>query len=207
MRLVAAPDYFAHPTAEVSSEATVGEGVKIWDFVKIREGASIGAETIIGMGAYIDADVSIGARCKIQNGAYIYRGSVLEDGVFVGPGACLCNDRLPRAITPDGRLKGPDDWVRGKIRVSYGASIGAGVIIVPDVTIGRFAMVGAGAVVTCDIPDHGLVAGVRGRLIGYVCSCGRRLDLIGSTLRCPECGAVSQLPRVSPALQLTRRQS
>jgi UDP-2-acetamido-3-amino-2,3-dideoxy-glucuronate N-acetyltransferase len=206
MRLVAAT-FFAHPTAEISGEARIGEGVKIWDFVKIREGASIGAETTIGMGAYIDADVSIGARCKIQNGAYIYRGSVLEDGVFVGPGACLANDRFPRAITPDGRLKGPEDWVPGQIRVSYGASIGAGVIIVPDVTIGRFAMLAAGAVVTCDVPDHALVAGVRGRLVGYVCSCGRRFDLIGSTLRCRECGLVSQVSRPSPALQLTSRRS
>ena len=197
--------FFAHPTAEISSTAKIGAGAKIWDFVKVREGASIGPETIVGMSAYIDADVSIGARCKIQNGAYIYRGTVLEDGVFVGPGACLANDRFPRAITPDGRLKGPEDWVRGNIRVSYGASIGAGVIVVPDVTIGRFAMVAAGAVVTCDIPDHGLVAGVRGRLIGYVCSCGRRLDLVGSTLRCDECGLVSPVSRLSPALQLTRR--
>jgi UDP-2-acetamido-3-amino-2,3-dideoxy-glucuronate N-acetyltransferase len=204
MRLVS-PAFFAHPTAEVSSNARIGEGVKIWDFAKIREGTSIGPETTIGMSAYIDADVSIGARCKIQNGAYIYRGSVLEDGVFIGPSACLTNDRLPRAITPDGRSKGPDEWVLGSIRISYGASIGAGVIIVPDVTVGRFAMVAAGAVVTQDIPDHGLVAGVRGRLIGYVCSCGRRLDLTGSALQCPGCGPVSYVSGRSPALHLTRQ--
>ncbi len=206
MRL-ASSAFFAHPTAEISSMARIGEGAKIWDFVKIREGASIGPETIIGMSAYIDTDVSIGARCKIQNGAYIYRGSVLEDGVFVGPGACLANDRFPRAITPDGRLKGPEDWTLRKIRVSYGATIGAGVIIVPEVTIGRFAMIAAGAVVTCDVPDYGLIAGVRGRLIGYVCSCGRRLDLVGSKLRCSDCGSVSLVSRFSPALQLIRRRS
>lgn len=206
MRMLS-PVFFVHPTAEVSSDARIGEGVKIWDFVKIREGASVGPETTIGMSAYIDAHVSIGARCKIQNGAYIYRGTVLEDGVFVGPGACLANDRFPRAVTPDGRLKGPEDWVRGKIRVSYGASIGAGVIVVPDVTIGRFAMVAAGAVVTSDVPDHGLVAGVGARLIGYVCSCGRRLDLAGSTLRCGDCGRVSHVSKFSPALQLIRQQS
>jgi len=203
---LASPAFFVHPTADVSRLARIGQGVKIWDFVKIREGASVGPETTIGMGAYIDADVSIGARCKIQNGAYIYRGSVLEDGVFIGPGACLANDRFPRAITPEGRLKGPDDWVLGKIQVSYGASIGAGVIVVPDVAIGRFAMVAAGAVVTCDIPDHGLVAGVRGRLIGCVCRCGRRLDLTGSTLQCPDCGPVPHVPRLSLAVRLTRRQ-
>jgi len=206
MRLATAA-FFAHPTAEVSSEARIGDGVRIWDFAKVREGASIGPETTIGMSSYIDVGVCIGARCKIQNGAYIYHGSVLEDGVFVGPGACLANDRHPRAITPDGRLKGPEDWVLGRIRVHYGASIGAGAIIVPAVTIGRFAMVAAGAVVTRDVPDHGLVAGVRGRLVGYICACGRRLDLIGSAMRCPECGLISQLPGIPPTLQITRQRS
>jgi len=100
----------------------------------------------------------------------------LEDGVFIGPHACLINDKMPRAITPAGDLKRDADWEVGKILVKYGASVGAGAVVLPQVTIGRFALVGAGAVVTKDVPDHGLVVGNPARLVGYVCKCGRRLS-------------------------------
>ena len=179
---------FVHSRAEVSPEARLGPGVKLWDDVKVREGASIGANTIVGKGVYIDRDVEIGANCKIQNGSFIYRKTTLEDGVFVGPQVCLANDRIPRAITPSGQLKGDDDWEVGEIRVCHGASIGAGVTVLPDLTIGRFAMVGAGAVVVQDVPDHGLVVGVRAHLIGYVCRCGGRLRLAGRRWSCRVCG-------------------
>lgn len=135
----------------------------------------IGDECIIGRNVYIDADVHIGNRVKIQNNALLYRGVTIADGVFIGPRVCLTNDRYPRAITPDGALKGVDDWEQGKISVGYGASIGAGAVVVTDVTIGAFAMVAAGAVVTHDVPAHGLVMGVPARLVGYVCACGRPL--------------------------------
>ena len=179
---------FVHSRAEVSPDAHLGSGVKLWDDVKVREGACIGANTIVGKGAYIDRDVSIGANCKIQNGSFIYRKTTLEDGVFVGPHACFANDRIPRAIMPSGRLKDEGDWKPGEIRVCYGASIGAGVTILPNITIGRFAMVGAGAVVVQDVPDHGLVVGVRAHLIGYVCRCGGRLSLTGQHWSCRACG-------------------
>ena len=125
--------YFIHPTADVSSEATVKSGVKIWDDVRIRRGAYIGANTIIGRGVYIDPEIRIGANCKIQNNCQIYRHTQLEDGVFVGPQACFANDRFPRAITPDGVLKTSDDWEPGSIKVCFGASIGAHATIIPSV--------------------------------------------------------------------------
>jgi len=181
---------FIHPSAEVSFRATIGEGVKIWDHVHIREDAIIGDRTIIGKGVYVDAGVRVGADCKLQNGCYIYRGTLLDDGVFVGPGACFTNDRVPRALNAEGQLKQTGDWVMGTIRVCYGASIGAGVILVPDLVIGRFAMVGAGAVVTRDVPDHGLVVGVRGQLIGFVCRCGARLRPAPGGWRCSECASL-----------------
>jgi UDP-2-acetamido-3-amino-2,3-dideoxy-glucuronate N-acetyltransferase len=165
-----------HPTAEVSSLATIGEGTRIWHQAQVRERAKIGRSCIIGKGVYIDSDVVVGDRVKIQNGASIYHGATIEDGVFVGPHACLTNDKLPRAITPDGELKGDADWQVGKILVQYGASIGAGAIVLPGVTVGRFAMVGAGAVVTRNVPPHALVVGNPAKPAGFVCACGHRLE-------------------------------
>jgi acetyltransferase-like isoleucine patch superfamily enzyme len=169
------PDVRIHATAEVSPDAQIGTGTSIWHHAQVREGARLGRECIVGKGAYIDFGVQIGSRVKIQNYALIYHGATLEDGVFVGPQACLANDRLPRAITPDGALKGTPDWEVGRVLIQFGASVGAGAIVLPGVTIGRFAMVGAGAVVTGDVPDHGLVVGQPARLVGYVCRCGDRL--------------------------------
>ena len=164
-----------HPTAEVSPAAQIGDGAQVWHQAQVREGASIGRNCIIGKGAYIDFDVRIGDNCKLQNGVYVYHGATLEDGVFAGPGVILTNDRQPRAINPDGSLKGADDWQVGPIHVGYGASLGAGCIVLPGVSIGRFAMIGAGAVVTRDVPAHGLAVGMPARLAGYVCACGSRL--------------------------------
>jgi acetyltransferase-like isoleucine patch superfamily enzyme len=186
-----------HPTADVSPRAQIGDGVQIWHQAQVREGASIGRNCIVGKGVYVDFDVHIGDNCKLQNGAFLYHGATLEDGVFVGPGAILTNDRQPRAINPDGSLKAADDWQVGPIQVGYGASIGAGCIILPGVVIGRFAMTGAGAVVTRDVPDHGLAIGAPARLAGYVCSCGARLTVeetpAGRRGRCTACGRAFDL--------------
>ena len=187
-----------HPTAEVSLQAEVGEGTRIWHQAQVREGARIGRDCIISKGVYIDFDVVIGNRVKIQNRASIYHGATLEDGVFIGPHACLTNDRIPRAITPSGELKVDADWEVGRIVVKYGASVGAGAVVLPDVTIGRFAMVGAGAVVTRDVPDHGLVVGSPARLKGFVCRCGRRLVVEESAdvieMRCQVCDVTYSFP-------------
>src|SRR5262249_41182396 len=141
----------------------------------------------VGKGVYIDLNVHIGNNVKIQNSALLYHGLTVDDGVFIGPGACMTNDVHPRAITPDGHLKSDDDWEVGPIRICYGASIGAGAIILPKVTVGGFALVAAGAVVTHSVPAHGLVAGVPARLIGYVCACGRKLEETAEGWYCRHC--------------------
>lgn len=167
--------FYVHPTAEVSSDAHVGRGTRIWRQVHIREHASIGEMCNIGKGVYIDTHVHIGSRVKIQNHASIFEGVTLEDGVFVGPHVCFTNDLTPRAITPDGALKSSDDWQVTSTLVKYGASIGAGSVIVCGIVIGEFALIGAGSVVTKDVPPQVLVFGNPARFHGYVCHCARRL--------------------------------
>lgn len=189
-----------HSTAEVSPQAEVGEGTKIWHQAQVREGARIGRDCIISKGVYIDFDVVIGNRVKIQNSASIYHGATLEDGVFIGPHACLTNDKIPRAITPSGELKADADWEVGPIVVKYGASVGAGAVVLPGVAIGRFAMVGAGTVVTRDVPDHGLVVGSPARLKGFVCRCGRKLIVEQESgdvfeMRCQVCNVTYSFPK------------
>jgi len=184
------PGAVIHPTAEVSPRAQIGAGTRVWHQVQIREGARIGGNCILGKGTYVDFDVQVGDNCKIQNGVFLYHGATVEDGVFLGPGVILTNDRLPRAITPAGALKGNEDWQVGRILIRYGAALGAGAIVLPGVTVGRWALVGAGAVVTRDVPDHGIVVGNPARVVGYACRCGTRM-LAGSeqgSLRCPACG-------------------
>lgn len=166
---------YVHATAEVSSEAVVGEGTRIWHQAQIRPGARIGQECIIGKGVYIDFDVVIGNRCKLQNGVFVYHGATLEDGVFLGPGVMLLNDKNPRAITPDGALKTDADWQVSPTHIGCGAGIGGGAVILPGVSVGRWAIVGSGAVVTRPVPDYGLVYGNPARLTGFVCPCGQRL--------------------------------
>ena len=148
----------------------------------------MGVNCIVGKGTYIDFDVSIGDNVKIQNGVYVYHGVTVEDGVFLGPGVILTNDKLPRAINPDGSLKGDADWEVSPILIRRGASIGAGAVVLPGVTVGEFALVGAGAVVTCDVPAHGLAYGNPARVYGYVCSCGRPLhELENHQWKCEVC--------------------
>jgi UDP-2-acetamido-3-amino-2,3-dideoxy-glucuronate N-acetyltransferase len=190
---------FIHPTADVSQDAVIGAGSRVWHAVQIREGARIGRECIIGKNVYIDFGVAIGDRVKIQNNVSVYHGVAIEDGVFVGPHVCFCNDPVPRAITPEGALKGQEDWTVGPVLVRYGASIGAGSVILPHVTIGSFAMVGAGSVVTRSVPDHALVYGNPARQRGYVCRCGHRLVNVERTAaevtgRCSACDRICTFP-------------
>jgi acetyltransferase-like isoleucine patch superfamily enzyme len=177
-----------HPTAQVSELANIGPGTFIWNNCQVRENVSIGSGSILGKDVYVDFEVQIGDNVKIQNGAFIYHGTILESGVFVGPGVIFTNDKIPRAINPDGSIKGNSDWQVSPIRVCYGASIGAGAIILPNVTIGRYAMVGAGSIVTRDVAEHALVLGNPARQMAYVCSCGERLaEHNQSMFFCPSC--------------------
>jgi UDP-2-acetamido-3-amino-2,3-dideoxy-glucuronate N-acetyltransferase len=176
----------------VSADAVIGAGSSIWNQAQVREGARIGARCIIGKNVYVDADVVIGDDCKVQNNVSLFHGVSVEDGVFIGPHACFTNDRVPRAINRDGSQKTDADWEVTPILVRHGAAVGANSTILPGVTIGRWAMVGAGSVVTRDVGDWELVAGNPARRIGSACPCGQPLrDVDGSPFRgpCPRCGA------------------
>jgi len=181
-----------HATAEVAASAQVGPGTSIWNQAQVREGARIGADCVIGKNAYVDVDVVIGDRVKVQNNVSLYRGVTVEDGVFIGPHACFLNDKVPRAVNADGSARTDADWAVGPIRVRRGASIGANATILPGVTIGRWAMVGSGAVVTRDVGDHELVVGNPARRIGGACACGQPLrdtdDGLPFAGTCPGCG-------------------
>ena len=181
-----------HSTAEVSTQAQIGEGTSIWHHCQIREGVSLGRNCILGKGVYIDAGISIGDNVKIQNYVSIYHGVTIQNGVFVGPHVCFTNDMRPRAINPDGSLKAADDWTLSHTVIQQGASLGANSTIRCGIMIGKWAMIGAGSVVTRDIPDHGLAIGNPARLRGFVCYCGERLiekekKSTGWLMQCPAC--------------------
>ncbi len=177
-----------HSTADVSPEAVLGKNVKVWHQSQVREKVIIGDNCILAKNVYVDKDVVIGKNCKIQNNSSLYHGALLGDGVFIGPHCVLTNDRYPRAVTVDGDLKQDTDWEEGKVVIKGGASLGAGVIVLPGVTIGKYALVGAGSVVAKDVPDFGLVYGNRAELRGFVCKCGKKLAVgkIGGEM-CEEC--------------------
>lgn len=191
---------FIHPNALVEDNATVGEGTRVWHYAHIRSGATVGSECIISKGVYIEGGVVIGNRVKIQNFVSVYEGVEIEDGVFVGPNACFTNDHYPRAITPDGKLKGLQDWTISKTLVRYGAALGANSTIVCGITIGKWALVGSGSVVTHDVPDYGLVLGSPARLRGFVGPHGRPLTDPRPTgdgaveMTCPVCGERIRIP-------------
>ena len=180
-----------HPTAEVSPEAVIGPGSSVWNQAQVRERARIGAGCIIGKNAYVDAGVVIGDNVKVQNNVSIYHGVTVDDGVFIGPHVCFTNDLIPRAINRDGSPKTDADWDVTPIRVRTGAALGANSTILPGVTIGRWAMVGSGSVVTRDVADHELVVGNPARRVGSVCACGQPLRDTGDgspfSGPCPRC--------------------
>ncbi len=185
-------DVRVHPTADVAPDAVIGPGTSIWNQAQVREGARIGASCVIGKNVYVDAGVLIGDRCKVQNNVSLFHGVTLEDGVFVGPHVCFTNDRVPRAVNRDGSPKTDADWEVSPILVRTGAALGANSTILPGITIGRWALIGAGSVVTRNVADHELVAGNPARRIGSACACGAPLrDDDGRAFRgaCPSCGS------------------
>jgi len=173
------------PTAIVEDGASLGKGVQIWNFSQVRSGASLGDGTVLGKDCFVDAGVVIGERCKIQNGSQIYAPAILHDGVFVGPRVVLTNDRYPRAISPTGALLGADDWQAIGCVLEEGCAVGAASVIICT-TVGAWATVGAGSVVTHSVKPHALVVGNPARQIGWVCFCGRRADGL-----CAVCGWIA----------------
>lgn len=171
-------NYYVHPSAVIDEKVDVGTGTKIWINVQIREFAKIGLNCIIGKDSYIDHHVTIGDNTKIQNSVNIFYGVTIEQDVFVGPGVTFTNDLFPRAHD--------DNWKVTETIVRRGASIGANSTITPGVEIGEHVMIGAGSVVTKSIEPHALVMGNPAKKIGYVCSCGQKLD---DEFCCLQCGS------------------
>lgn len=173
-----------HPTAEVATTAVVGDGTSVWNHAQVRDGARIGRQCILAQGVYVDVGVHIGDLVKLQNNVSVFLGARVEDRAFIGPHACLLNDRSPRSTTASGELKREEDWEVSGVVIEEGASVGGGSTLLPGVRVGRYALVGAGAVVTRDVPAYGLVVGNPARLVGYVCECGARLDRDGFCTTC-----------------------
>jgi acetyltransferase-like isoleucine patch superfamily enzyme len=177
------------PSADVDDTAVLGTGTTVWHLAQIREGARLGRSCIVGRGAYVGPGVVIGDNVKLQNYALVYEPARLEDGVFIGPAAVLTNDLHPRSADVDGKLKRPADWDARGVVVREGASLGAHVTVIAGVVIGRWALAAAGAVVTADVPDFGLVAGVPARRIGWVGRVGVPLRQEGQgRWQCPQTG-------------------
>ena len=162
-------------TTDVSKSASIAPSAKIWDYVQIRDNAKIGKNVIIGRGAYIGTGVIVADNCKIQNYALLYEPAILDQGVFVGPSVVFTNDRYPRAVTPNLKLKKSSDWEPVGVFVKEGASIGARSVCVAPVTIGRWAMIAAGSVVTKNVVDFALMVGVPAKRAGWVGRVGHKL--------------------------------
>ena len=181
------PPYFVHPTATVDRGAQIGEGTRIWHFGHVMGSARIGRSCILGQNVFVGPGCTLGDRVKVQNNVSVYQGVALEDDVFCGPSMVFTNVKNPRAHVERKHAFLPT-------RVQRGATLGANCTVICGNTIGRFAMVAAGAVVTADVPDHALVMGLPARIAGWVCQCGERLP-VGSerpaeAVTCEPCGTV-----------------
>jgi UDP-2-acetamido-3-amino-2,3-dideoxy-glucuronate N-acetyltransferase len=173
--------YFVHPTAVVDDPAEIGEGTKVWHFTHIMSGARIGKNCIIGQNVFIGSGAILGSNIKIQNNVSIYEGVILEDDVFCGPSMVFTNVFNPRSfISRKKEFR--------KTLVKRGATIGASTTIICGYTIGRYAFIGAGSVITKDVPDYALVYGNPGRVRGWICECAEEIYFRSGKAKCNTCG-------------------
>ena len=174
---------YVHPSADIDKNARIGEGTRVWHQAQIMPNAIVGKNCNIGKGVFIDTGVSIGDNVKIQNGVSVYKGVSVESDCFLGPNATFTNDMFPRSFT--------DDFEIIKTSVKKGASIGANATIICGITIGSYAMIGAGSVVTKDVNSHSLVVGNPAKVVGRVCKCGKKIALQNTIANednyCSEC--------------------
>jgi UDP-2-acetamido-3-amino-2,3-dideoxy-glucuronate N-acetyltransferase len=193
-----------HESAEVSPTAKLGREVSVWHFSRIREAAIIGDEVNIGANVYIGPGVNIGDRCKVQNSAQIFEPAILGEGVFIGPSVILTNDRNPRAVNLDFSQKSEIDWEKEGVKVSRGASIGAGAICVAPIHIGAWSMVAAGSVLVTNAPDYSLMAGVPAKQIGWIGEAGFKLEKMGPTRwKCPKSQSLYELSNTGTLTKVT----
>ena len=178
-------DYFVHESSYVDDGAVIGKGTKIWHFSHIMAGAVIGERCNLGQNVVVMPGTRIGNNVKVQNNVSIYEGVELEDDVFCGPSCVFTNVLNPRSHVSRKHEYRPTV-------VKRGASIGANATVVCGATLGEFAFVGAGAVITSDVPAYALMVGVPARRVGWMCQCGERLQLAGGTAACVACGASYQ---------------
>ncbi len=181
-------DFFIHESSYVDENVEIGRSTKIWHFSHILKDSKIGKDCIIGQNAAIGPEAIIGNGCKIQNNVSVYKGVILEDDVFCGPSCCFTNVYTPRAF-----IERKKEFLPTVVK--KGATIGANATIVCGITIGRYAFIGAGAVVTKDVPEHALVVGVPAKQIGWVCTCGVKLEFENDTTACERCGIRYQIAK------------
>ena len=182
------PRYFVHPSSIVDDGARIGKGAKIWHFSHVMKGAVVGKKCVLGQGVFVGSGVKIGNGCKIQNNVSVYQSVTLEDDVFCGPSCVFTNVYNPRAF-----IERKHEFL--PTLVKKGTTVGANATIVCGVTIGRYALVGAGAVVKKDVPDYALVVGVPARQIGWICRCGVKLKAPqeSAEVKCESCGCEYKL--------------
>lgn len=174
-------DYYVHETSLIGEAVNIGERTRIWQFCNIMDGVTVGSDCNIGQNVFIETGVKIGSHVKVKNNISLYRGVECEDGVFLGPNCVFTNVINPRSF-----IEKKDQFKKTIVR--QGATIGANATIVCGHTIGRYAMVGAGSVITRDVEDYELAAGNPARKMGYVCKCGEKLEDIGEKYTCNVCG-------------------
>ncbi len=175
-----------HSSAEIHENVKIGENSRIWHLTQIRENASIGSDCVVGRGVYVGPGVRIGDSVKLQNYSLIYQPSVIEDNVFIGPGAIITNDLSPRSTDENGNLRDVDGWNSKGTLLKKGASIGANAVVLDGVTVGEWAMIGASSLVSKSVPDYGLVVGNPARLVGWVGEFGVKLLKENDFWICPE---------------------